>query len=246
MELRNESIPDRFAQFLSDANYGRSRDDLQFAYLIMPLPMVPEIDPLRAVDNDDFNERGRFIGDTLMAALRESNGSSWMNLRGSRSFDAGGGERLKDGGRSPGYTEYFSVSQAAWRPEGIRLYEGSNAILARESFADRECFADAWLWKLVKPAHRFARLALAKLAPQVEAVATAGILMNEDNVPLRIVAEFRAAKDYVCGRDGEPFVLGNPPFEVSLNDELAAESIITQMRRRLYEQYGVSDEARSH
>ncbi len=245
MQPRNQTARQRFAQFLRDIDYGRSAGDLQFAYAIVPLPIVVDYGPLAAVDTADSDGRGRFIADTLAATLSEAHESSWMRIPGGRSYDAGGGGWLERGRRSPGFSEYYMDSSVQYRPQGIRIYEGFNAILARESFTDRECFADAWLWELVKPAHRFARRSLLKLAPNVTRIATAGVLHNDSGIPLRIVAEFRPAKDYLPEDCDKPLVLGDPPFEVQLSDEAAPDRIISQMRRHLYNRYGIPDDARS-
>ncbi len=72
MQPRNQTARQRFAQFLRDIDYGRSAGDLQFAYAIVPLPIVVDYGPLAAVDTADSDGRGRFIADTLAATLSEA------------------------------------------------------------------------------------------------------------------------------------------------------------------------------
>lgn len=157
-----------------------------------------------------------------------------MRVPGGRGRDAGGFATDE-----AGYVEYYYAADGK-RPEGVRLFEGSNAVLLRHSFGETAFFSGNWLWELVRVGHRLAPRIFALIGRTTEWCVTSAILTSPTSVALRIANPPIGYLDLHLDSWPTTIFLGSPPFEAPLNSPNVAESVVTAFKHDLYALYGAA------
>jgi hypothetical protein len=160
-----------------------------------------------------------------------------MRLPGGRGYDVGA---YRVGGEARLYfTEYFTAFDNGTRPHSARIYDGLNAIVAREEFRSRDAFSPKWIWMLVRQAADVARSVLAVLSPKASYGGAAVVLSNL-TMPMRLISASGSKDYYLRSSSKNEVILGDPPFKLFFDRREATESLIKGLRRELYDRFAVA------